>query len=363
MAGTIALGANHYETLGLEPGATEDQIRQAFAREMAMFRPMAETARVGLAFETLRNAARRRAYDETLGLSHRQKATAPAPLSLHLSARFDPPDAEELASTSSAPSHDAMPSIATAPPSAPTEQSDAPFIATASDSSDADIERLIGRLDAMRKANSNAPVPEPKRQRFEVNPAVAIGGLLAVAVGVGIWGGLYAGDAQEGAPVPTSASMVLPPAKALPKPLAAPAAEASLVLVPEPQPAPRLARAEPRRSRPISQAGGLVSDAAVVDSSAPPSAADAEGATAAPAAGQAVTEPGPATVTAGGMPLPNGLVARTIERIGYSCGRVASTAKVEGAAPGTFKVTCTSGQSYQAKPVGGRYHFRRLSGQ
>jgi hypothetical protein len=57
--------------------------------------------------------------------------------------------------------------------------------------------------------------------------------------------------------------------------------------------------------------------------------------------------------------LSNGFVARTIERIGYACGDVASTARVEGEAPGVFKVTCTSGQSYRAAPVRGRYHFRR----
>ena len=58
------------------------------------------------------------------------------------------------------------------------------------------------------------------------------------------------------------------------------------------------------------------------------------------------------------MPLPNKVIARTIERIGYSCGEVSSTSAVEGAS-GTYNVTCSSGQTYQAKPVHGRYHFRR----
>ena len=62
------------------------------------------------------------------------------------------------------------------------------------------------------------------------------------------------------------------------------------------------------------------------------------------------------------MPLPNKVVARTIERIGYACGEVASTTPVEGAGSGVFTVTCTSGQSYQARPVRGRYRFRRLGG-
>jgi hypothetical protein len=56
------------------------------------------------------------------------------------------------------------------------------------------------------------------------------------------------------------------------------------------------------------------------------------------------------------------VVARTIERIGYSCGKVASTSAIEGSS-GAYTVTCTSGQSYRAAPVRGRYHFRRISGR
>jgi hypothetical protein len=60
------------------------------------------------------------------------------------------------------------------------------------------------------------------------------------------------------------------------------------------------------------------------------------------------------------LPLPNRVVARTIEKIGYACGQVASTSAVEGS-PGVFNVTCTSGHSYRAAPVRGRYRFRRSS--
>jgi hypothetical protein len=59
------------------------------------------------------------------------------------------------------------------------------------------------------------------------------------------------------------------------------------------------------------------------------------------------------------LPLPNRVIARTIDRIGYSCGSVASATAVEGA-DGVYKINCTSGQSYQAAPVHGRYRFRRL---
>ena len=65
-----------------------------------------------------------------------------------------------------------------------------------------------------------------------------------------------------------------------------------------------------------------------------------------PAAAAAVAE-APPVETAAALPLPGPVIARTIERIGYSCGKVASSSAVEG---GVYKVTCTSGASYQATP-------------
>jgi len=73
-------------------------------------------------------------------------------------------------------------------------------------------------------------------------------------------------------------------------------------------------------------------------------------------AGQAL----PTAVASASMPLSNATIARTIGRIGYACGQVASTAPAGGA--GVFKVTCTSGHAYQARPVGGRYRFKRWTG-
>jgi hypothetical protein len=57
------------------------------------------------------------------------------------------------------------------------------------------------------------------------------------------------------------------------------------------------------------------------------------------------------------LPLSHAAIAHTIGRIGYPCGRVASTSQILG---GMFKVTCTSGDSYRAAPVHGRYRFKRL---
>ena len=67
----------------------------------------------------------------------------------------------------------------------------------------------------------------------------------------------------------------------------------------------------------------------------------------------------PVAATTTKIPLSNAVIARTIGRIGYACGQVASTSAVEGEA-GVFKVICTSRHSYRAAPVRGRYRFRRL---
>ena len=74
---------------------------------------------------------------------------------------------------------------------------------------------------------------------------------------------------------------------------------------------------------------------------------------------EAAADSVPTGATSAGIPLPNAVIARTIGRIGYPCGEVASTTAMEGTA-GVFKVTCTSGHSYRAAPVRGRYRFRRL---
>jgi hypothetical protein len=67
------------------------------------------------------------------------------------------------------------------------------------------------------------------------------------------------------------------------------------------------------------------------------------------------------SAVAADLPLPGKVIARTIDRIGYSCGSVASATAIDGQS-GAFKVTCSSGQSYRAAPVHGRYRFKRLSG-
>src|SRR4051812_40181190 len=61
---------SHYEALGIAPDASSDEIARAFADRMSRpgLRPMAAATQIYAAYEVLRNADKRRAYDETLGI-------------------------------------------------------------------------------------------------------------------------------------------------------------------------------------------------------------------------------------------------------------------------------------------------------
>jgi hypothetical protein len=298
---------NYYELLGLTPTAVGDEIAKAFVREFSMFRPSTRevAAQVSLAYATLRDPGRRRAYDESLGL----KPAAPAPRIHPVLGSLRPP------------------------PNQP------------------------------RRAPAPAPLPEPRIRR-EPEPAIApprhaleeqlgvearpiewkrmgvvAGGLVVAAGLVGGLAGWWSGDdVAEPAGPKRAVALSLPPATVeSPPPAPYPSVETA-------RPEGRLATARPRvaRSRPAAPPKPEPEPGPRIVEQAP---ADA------PPVTSAATE---------SMPLPNKVVARTIERIGYSCGAVASTAPVEGGAAGVYKVTCTSGQSYQAKPVNGRYRFKRL---
>ena len=68
MVETVKLRPNHYETLGLTPAASSEEIAQAFAREVNLIalRPLGTFARVSAAYEALRDPVRRLAYDASL---------------------------------------------------------------------------------------------------------------------------------------------------------------------------------------------------------------------------------------------------------------------------------------------------------
>ena len=71
---------NHYETLGVLPSASDDEISRAFARSMTLFaaRPLGATAQVIGAYETLKDPDRRRNYDRSLGFHKEPKPAQPA---------------------------------------------------------------------------------------------------------------------------------------------------------------------------------------------------------------------------------------------------------------------------------------------
>jgi len=158
--------------------------------------------------------------------------------------------------------------------------------------------------------------------------------MILTAAVLGAWAGSAAGsDAEAAAPAVTVALPKAGQALAAPAP-AAPEAMATESFAPR-------TRRPASRPRMIAAAGAPQVQVAENDS------------------GAETSDPLAPAPEAASMSLPNRVIARTIERIGYACGAVASTTAVEGAS-GVFKVSCTSGQTYQAAPVRGRYRFRRM---
>ena len=211
--------------------------------------------------------------------------------------------------------------------------------------------RLMPKI-AMRES----PAPDDEDAPLELNRTLAIAGSLILAVGlIGAWAGSQAGqDAQDANPT-NAVTMRVPKAKAAQAAAEPVEADVPLLASAPPPPlvrapvvrrtAPAIAAApdEPRPERSVAEQNQFARDSIAQATQELPVVTDS---------------PASATVTAASMPLSDATVARTIQRIGYSCGKVASTSAGDGA--GVFTVTCTSGQSFQARPVRGRYHFRRL---
>ena len=362
MASTLRTRPNHYELLGISPSASADDVARAFAGAMGLFsaRPMVAAAQLSAAFETLRDPARRRVYDQAIGLR---------PV----------PQLRQWSIAASVPADGVMfrPVASGAP--IPAQPADEPKTASFIASSLREI--------AKPGPYETAPAPPPKEEERLVappvrveealeaderpfewkRPALAVGAFIVVAGLVGALAGVSVRDDEQqqarpavGTPVgrPKMAAAIAPPAVAVVESAAtAPSVEGPV-------------RARPvavrtTAPRPVEQVETVA--AQQVDQTAAPDAgatAPAETAAADVAVEQPPTRSAdaqPAAVAApqpAAMPLPNGVIARTIERIGYACGAVASAS---AAGPnGVFKISCTSGQSYQATPIGGRYRFRRL---
>ena len=362
MATTFAARRNHYETLGLEPNASQGEIARAFAARMFAPHAMADAAQVGMAYEVLRNPAKRKAYDEALGIG--RPKVAPAAVSFRISARVvgAPPEPQVETDTRTLASERAVgsfiaqslrPPEAASPEPRPEPEAQAP-------------RPIPPRVDPpARSFVPAAALPEDEAGDSGFNrTALAAGGAVLAVVVIGAWAGLQAGTPSDALPEKAAVSAALPKAT--------PATRAPANGVLDPAVAERAAPVafaglRTRHARPAAKPAPGADRLAEVGQSlhkyyettgpdGTPEIAVAD----APAASAAAETPAPAEVTPASMPLPSSVVARTIKRIGYACGSVASTSAVEGA-PGVFTVTCTSGHSYQATPVKGRYRFRRVS--
>jgi hypothetical protein len=359
MASTVTTRPNHYAVLGIEPDASEAEIARAFAQAMSPFRPRAfgGLAEVSVAYETLRDPERRRAYDLAIGI-------APAPEPEPAVQPDWKPFLIRAAARQAAPARRAEPAPFIAADSAPAIAS--PPEPTARDPR-LDVFAALAAPGPLRQAApepvadpqpAQAPAPEEPLGGVEDGAVdwkrtAAIGGGLVAAVGlVGAWAGWQASASTATEPAKPAVTVPLPrPAQA--QASAAPAVSA----LDAPAPAAERARVPartPERAAPQRASGERLAEVSrVLEADAPAAAAAVPDAPAAEASAP--------VATAAAMPLSNAVIARTIGRIGYACGEVASTSLVDGAA-GVFKVTCTSGHSYQARPVRGRYHFRRLGG-
>lgn len=364
MASTTATRPNHYEVLGLTPAASRDEIEQAFAREVSVMRPRAfgGVVDVTIAYGVLRDSGKRRAYDDSLGLK------PPPPPAPALTTRgvcgaaffgrtrlvAEPP--ERAATGARTP-----PEPEANPPARPelrTEPATTTFIA-------ARLRELASPEPLIEPApiSRSEPPPRPDTDVRQIalhdslggteadtipwkRAAIAVGAMALAAAVLGAWTGW---DSEAGK---SAAKVALPPPTTFT--VGDPAATA-------PVPAPDAARPSQPKQPPRAAARR-----APVQPTGRPADLERELAeSSAPAAVPVMTAEAPAAAAAAAarLPLSNAVIARTIARIGYPCGRVAATTAAEGGAPGAFTVTCTSGHSYRAAPVGGRYHFRRVGGR
>jgi len=327
---TVKSRPNYYELLGLAPGAAGDAVAQAFARATSVFRPHAfgSITEICVAFETLRDPIKRRAYDASLGLV--PKDTIP-PVSRPASAHF-------------MQRPDISPPLP-APPANP-EPRPAPRI-------DLPPEPSVAPIQFQPTYNEVSGGISPIEWK---RTGLVVGGLVAAAVFVGAlagwWSGSSAAEPEQAKPAATAPQDKPPPSFSELWPEPASSAVETRTFQPR-----GTARARPR-GEPAPRRTQLVSTEAERQLVQPPQDL-AEPTPSDPLAPEAAAAPAPAAASA--MPLPHKTVARTIDRIGYSCGSVASATPIEGTA-GIYKVTCSSGQSFQAKPVNGRYRFRRLAG-
>lgn len=184
MFGSVKARPNHYETLGLTPSATGDDIAKAFATRMQIQITGPEEAddhalKLFAAYETLRDPFSRQIYNAELGLApeprHPESAVEHRVAPFIAAALRDPIERTEHATS---PDFILLPD--TEDPESPVEQSGEPLIAGHSPS---------------HSTEGEASVPDVRERRSEWNRAGA--GTGAVVLGLGLLtllGGLLWGN-------------------------------------------------------------------------------------------------------------------------------------------------------------------------
>lgn len=335
MVATVRSRLNHYETLGVSPTADGDEIARAFARESSMFRPHAfgGLTEVCIAYETLRDPAKRRAYDASIGLKRDPSLPSfPVGARQALTAK---------GAVRAVPDRDVAASVPPQPKPA------IPLGAAVESQATAKPHIGLGvspRLSLEEELRAKVRPINWRRTGF------ALGGIVVTACGLGGLAGWWSASAIGETQPENAVSVPLPPAESVASTVSPQIDAVPVQTVPVPPPA---------RAKPVATANVVAERTPPVAEPAAQEIVRPESSLAEQVAEEAVATP----QVAAAMPLPNRVVARTIERIGYSCGNVTTSSPVEGEAPGVFKVTCSSGQSYQAKPVNGRYRFRRWGGR
>jgi hypothetical protein len=367
MDSNVKARPNHYEILGLTPAASAAEIAQAFARKMSAFaaRPLAAAAQLSIAFETLRDPERRRAYDDSLRPPSAAVPSATVPpytlrwnrMPFTASALAAPPTRPQPRQEAAAEPKP-EPFIAAPEPVSPKAIEPSPEPASRSEERRQEPqpqqwpELFVEQQRVIRRAIESGPAAQREESPIGWNrTAMLVGGVI---LGVGLLGavaGWSAGLVEQPQQAEAGMTVALPRAKPI-----------TTVAAAEPAPAWTVEQTRPERPRSIPMAR------IKRPPPEPRSVASEELQTETSQSAQsqseaAVVEAQPPAVIPASLSLPNPVIARTLGRIGYACGEVASTSPVEGAAPGVFRVTCTSGHTYQATPVRGRYHFRRWGGR
>ena len=349
MTSSVRPRPNYYDLLGLSPAATAEEIAKAFAKGMGMFgaHPAGTAAQLSIAFETLRNPAKRRAYDESMGL------------------RREPPKPQQW--TMALPRQTTRGFVASAPGPAETAASERlerlaklaqpqPFAEAVPPPRRPEPPVMPGRASRQPLPNllpgEDMPLVEWKRPLLTLTGLFVAAGLIGALAGSSIFDSAQTAKASAG-PLFGRAVAKGQPQDVVQSPAPASAAAAQPALTPR--------SVQPRRTphHPIAAAASKPEETEVA-STATDGDAGVDASPAAPDPLAAAADPAPAGVekaAAATLPLAAKVMARTIERIGYACGSVASATPAEAA--GVYKVTCTSGDTYRAAPVHGRYRFRR----